>query len=222
MERRPPTCRRDEPQPGVGVHRERMAHHREERRVVDAVGVEVAARKIDAVLVGPLAHGGELAVRPHEVADDRSVVGAVVRHAVAGRDHVVEAEQIGERLHEVVRRRRGEHEQTAFAPMLVDHRPSPRLHEVEQHHRGRLRRFVHQRLPPAPRDVRGLASQRHARERLPDAIEQPVEQSLARDHAARHHPRLAERRADDRPAGSGKQGAVEVEDRCGLAHWCAP
>ncbi len=185
VERRPATGRRDEAKPRVGVHRDRMADGGQERRVVDAVGVEVAAREVDAVLVGPLAHRSELAVGPHEVADDRAVVRAVVCDAVTGRDHVVEAEQVGERLHEVVGRRRREHEQAALSPMLVDDRPGPRLHPVEQQLRGRLRGLVHERLPPTPRDVRGLAGQRHAREGLADPVEQPEEQPLARDRAAR-------------------------------------
>ena len=83
----------NELQPRVGVDRDRMPDGRQQRGVVDAVGVGLALRQVDAVLVGPRAHRGELAVRPHELADDRAVVGAVVGHAVAGGDDVVETEQ---------------------------------------------------------------------------------------------------------------------------------
>ena len=181
-----------------------------------------SSREVDAVLVGPLAHGRELAVGPHER-----------RRRSCRRRCRRPPRRSGWRPR---RRSRADRPAASRGRTAWSWRARAaaalRCSSMTARARGCTRSssttaadfagFVHQRLTPTLRDVRGLAGQRHARERLADAVEHPVEQPFARDHAARHHPRLAERLADDRPAGAREQRAVEVEDRCGLAHWCAP
>ena len=64
--------------------------------------------------------------------------------AVAGGDHVVEPERVGERLHQVVRRRGGEHERATRLAVLVEDRPGERLQA------GGERLGGLDRPPPAP------------------------------------------------------------------------
>ncbi len=193
VQRRPPSGGGHETQPWVGVDHDGVTDRRKQGRVVHAVRVEVAVREVDPAFVRPSTDGGELAVRPHEVADDRAVVRAVVGDAVPRRDHVVEPEEVGERLHEVVRRRRREHQETSFTPVLVDDRPCPRLHPVQEQLRGLLRGLVDDRLAPAARDSRGLPGEGHARQGLPDPVEQAVEQVLAGDRPVRDHAGIPQR-----------------------------
>ena len=146
----------------------------EQRRVVDAVGVGVALGEVDAVLVGPLAHRGELAGAPHERAVERAVVGAVGVDAVAGGDDVVEAEQVGERLDQVVGRRGGQHDRATGGAVLVEQAPRRTAGPAPTSSAAAAAR------PPAPPPATGpwpaatrLAGERHRRQRLADRVEQP-------------------------------------------------
>ena len=156
---------------------------------------------------------GELAGAPHERPVERAVVGAVGVDAVAGGDHVVEAEQVGQRLDQVVRRGRGQHDRPAGGAVLVEQRRGQRLHHRDAAGRAAVA------APPAPRrcdlplaSVDGLAGQRHRRQRLADRVEQAVQQCLARDRAA-DQAGLAHRRGEHLAGGAGQQRAVEVEER---------
>ena len=84
------------------------------------------------MLLGPRPDRGELARGPHERADDRPVVGAVGVDAVAGRHDVVEAEPVGQRLDEVVRRRGRQHDRPPGGPVLLEDRPGERLDHRRQ------------------------------------------------------------------------------------------
>ena len=118
---------------GIGVDHDGMSDRRQQRRVVHAVGVGVALGEIDAVLVGPVANRFELAGRPDERPGERAVVGvAVALDAVPGRHDVVEPQPIGERLDEVVRRRRRQHDRTTGLAMRLEHRLGERLHQSHQ------------------------------------------------------------------------------------------
>ena len=164
------------------------------------------------MLLGPRADGLELARRP----DERTVERAVVRVAVggdpvAGGDHVVEAEPVGERLDEVVRGRGGEHERAALGAVLLEHAVGERLHHRHQPVGDAVGGGQHRRPRPALGERHRLPRQRHRRQRLADRVEQREQEALARDRAADETGR-AHRLAEHLATGAAQQRSVEVEE----------
>ena len=183
--------------------------------VVHAVGVGIALGEVDPVALRPLPHGVELAGRPHEVAGDRAVVGAVGVDAVARGDHIVETEQIGERTDEVVRGGGGEHERPPRQPMLGEELGGVRLDERDEAVGDGFGGELDGGLGLALGQGGALAGDGHRRQRLPHHVEQAVHEVLARygptDEAGDPH-RVREHLA----AGAGEQRPVEIEERSTL------
>ncbi len=164
------------------------------------------------MIVGPLAHGAVLAVAPHELAVDGAVIVAVTL-AVARGDHLVEAEVVGQGLDQVVGRRRGQHELTPGAAVLVEQAGDVGLHERFEGARRPARpacwAFV---ARPVGGEGGGLAGEHHRRKVLAEHVEGPEDQVLAGQVAIRHQPDGAQRRGDGRTAGPRQQRAVQVEE----------
>ena len=114
----------------------------------------------------------------------RAVVGAVGVDAVPGGDDVVEAEPVGERLDEVVRRRRRQHDRPPGGPVLLEERPGERLDHRRQPVGGGLAGRLHRSPRAALGEGGPLAGEHHRRQRLADEVEQPVDEALAGDAAA--------------------------------------
>ena len=146
------------------------------------------------------AHGRELAGRPHERAVERAVVGVTVgAHAVAGGDHVVEAQPVGERLHEVVRRGGGQHDGPAGGAVLSNTECGERLHHRHQPVGDALGGCEHGGTRATLGEPHGLAGERHRRQGLADGVEQLVEELLTRDRTAHQtRPRAWRRRTPRR------------------------
>ena len=96
-----------------------MPDDREHRHVVVAVAVGVAVGEIELVFGRPRCDRTGLALAPDVLAVDRSIEGhAVIGAAVAGCDHGIEAEEVGEGPNEVLGRRRREHDGSPVSTML--------------------------------------------------------------------------------------------------------
>ncbi len=167
--------------------------------------------EVDVVLAGPRPDRLELARRPHERADHGAVVGAVGVDAVPGGHHVVEAEPVGERPHEVVRRGGGQHDRPAGRAVLLEDRPGERLDHRRQPLGGGLAGGPQGVAGAALGQRRGLPGQHHRRQRLADAVEQAVDEPLA-GQAAVGEPGGLHRRRERLAGGAGQQRAVEVEE----------
>ena len=167
------------------------------------------------VLVGPLADRSKLSGAPYERTAQRAVVGSVVGHPVAGGNHIVETQQVGQRLDHVVGSCGSHHYQTPGGPMLIEQCRGERLHQFQEALACPDGGFLHGTARLALGQQHRLASECHRRQRLANGIEQPI------------HPRLAWNRAAAKPCSpkgrrehfarcSGKQGAVEIEE-CGTS-----
>ncbi len=199
-------------EPGVGVDRGRAADGRQQRQVVDRVGVGEALGEVDVLARGPLPHRGELAPRPDEVAGDRAVEAASLVDRVARGDDVVEAQPVGERLDEVVRGRGREHHRPPGRVVLLDERQRERVDDGGDRLGGRLGRGVEGRPVAALGHQRRLAGQEDRGQRLADQVEHPVEQALA-GQLAGDDAEVVHRPRQQRAGAALEQGAVEVEDR---------
>ena len=157
---------------GSGLTTTGFADRRHQRGVVHAVGVEPAVGQVDALLCGPRADRFELARRPHERPGERAVVGvAVVAHAVAGGDHGIEPEPVGERLDEVVRRGGGQHQRPPRLTMHGEQLGGEGLHHRHEPVGDAVGRSEHRRPRAALREPDRLARQRHRRQGLADGVE---------------------------------------------------
>ena len=212
VDRRPASGRRHDDHPGIGVDDDRVTDGRQQRGVVDAVRVGVAGGEVDAVLVGPLAHGRQLAGRPDERPGEIAAVGVVVRlDAVPRRHDAVEAEPVGERLDEVVRRGRGQHDRASLVAVHREHRLGERLHHVDESVGDAVGGFPDRRPGPALGEIHRLAGERHRRQRLAHRVEQLVEHLLAGDAPA-HQTGGSHGVGEDLATGTPQQRAVEVEE----------
>jgi hypothetical protein len=208
----PPAEERGDAEARVRVDGVRMADGREEREVEDAVGVGPALTQVDAAVLGPLTHGGELPGAPYEPAVELAGV-LPVRLGVPGGDDVVEVEAFGERLDQVVGGRRRQHHRAAGAAVFVHQWRGERRHGIDERVRRGLGRLLYRLAHPAAGEVGGAAGEEHARQRLPDDVVEPVEEAHPRDLAIAHDPRGDQRLGDDRPAGAAEQRPVEIEER---------
>ena len=199
-------------EPRVGVHGGRAADGRQQRQVVDRVGVGEALGEVDVLAGRPLLDRRELAARPDEVARDRAVEPAVLVDRVARGDDVVEAQLVGERLDEVVRRRRREHDRPAGRVVLLDERERERVDDGRDRLGGGQRRGVEGGTVAALGEQGRLAGQEDRGEGLADQVEHPVEQALA-GQLAGDDPEVVHRPREQRAGAALEQGAVEVEDR---------
>ncbi len=214
MDHRPASQRGDADHPGIGVDRPRVSHDREQRNVVVAVGVGVAGVEIDPGPVRPLGDRPRLAATPDELTVDGAVVvpGSA---AVAGGDHLVEAERLGEGTHQVLGGRRREHEDPALLAVLLDHLLGVGQHRLGATARRHALRLADQVDRPAPCSTCALACDEHRRPRLADQVEHAERERLERAGGDAEEADVTQRLADDRSACSRQQRPVEVEDRCG-------
>jgi hypothetical protein len=189
-----------------------MADGREQREVVEAVGVRVAVAQLDVVGVGPRQDGAQLARAPHELAGDGAVVGAVDPLAVLGGDDLVDLQRLGEGSDDVEGRRRGQGDEAPGGVVLGDERPGEGLHERREEVGGELPGPLRRRPRPAGGEAGGVAGADHRQAVLPHHLEQPEQQLLAGDRPLRQQADLLERLRDDRPRPAPQQRAVEVED----------
>ena len=115
---------------GIRVHYKRIADSSQQRRVVEAVAIRKAVGQIDAVVVGPVLHCGQLARAPHERPGKSAVVEAVGAGGVLRGHDIIESEQIGKRLHEIVGRGGCQHDGSTSGTVLGEQHPRIRLHHV--------------------------------------------------------------------------------------------
>ena len=189
-----------------------MADGGQHRRVVGAVGIGVARGEVDAVLVRPRGDRGELPGRPHERSGERAVVEPVVVDRVPRGHDVVEPETVGERLDEVVRRGRGEHDRPAGGAMCGKRRLGERLDHADEPLGNGVGRLLHGGLGTALGERDRLAGERHRRQRLADRVEHTEQHSFARESIPRSDPRAAWPRRTPRRC-TAQQRAVEIEER---------
>ena len=143
MDHRPAARCRHQHHSGIRVHYKRMADSSQQRCVVKAVAISKAVGHVDAVIVGPALHCGQLARAPHK----RSRKGAVVQTIGAGgvlRGHdIVEPKKIGKRLHEIVGRGGCQHDGSTGRAVFGEQHPRIRLHHVGKLLGDGLRRSLH-------------------------------------------------------------------------------
>ena len=211
IDRRPSTRRGHDGHPRIRIDDERMPYGGQQRCVVHAVAVGVARRQIDAMLVGPRTDRGKFACTPHEGAIERPGIGAITVDAIPSGDHVVEAQQVGERLDHVERARRGHHNGTPCGAMLVEQGRGERLHQGQQAVRSQLGSSLYRGLRLAPRQGDGLARQRHRGHGLADGVEQAEQKALTRDRAV-DQPGFLHRCREHLAGGAGQQGSIEIEE----------
>ena len=209
---RPAPQRRHHHHARVGVDDHRIADRRQQGRVEHAVGVGVALAKIDTGLLGPVADRGELALGPHERPDDRAVERPVGVDPIARGDDIVEAEPVGERLDEVVRRRRGDDHLATRLAVLVDERPGERLDHRRQGSGGGVAGLAHRVAWPPPGERGGLPGERHRRQRLADRVEDRIEQLLAGNRTP-DEAGVAHRLGVNGAGSAGQQRPIQVEER---------
>ena len=164
------------------------------------------------MLGGPGPDRLELAVGPDERPDERAVVRAVGGDPVPRGDHVVQTESVGERLDQVVRRGGRQHDRPAGGPVLLEQRAGEGLDHRRQPVGGGLAGGHHRRPRRPLRQARRLAGERHRGQRLADAVEQPVQEALARQ-APRREPGRLHRLGEDLARRPGEQRAIEIEER---------
>ncbi len=105
----------------------------QQRRVVHAVGVGVALTQVDVVLASEVPDRLELARRPDERSGQRPGVRVSVGlDRITGRHDPVEAEPIGERLDQVVRRRGRQHDRTTCGAVRLEDGLGEGLDQVHQ------------------------------------------------------------------------------------------
>ena len=100
-------------QAGVGLERVGVADSTKKRRVVDAVRVGVALRKVDRRSRAKRRTADSFP-RPQTKSPSIPPLKAPAGSGVSSGDTVVETDGLGERGHEIGRRRGGEHEQVAL------------------------------------------------------------------------------------------------------------
>ena len=123
-------------QPDVGVHRRRVAHHRQHRQVAHAVAVAVTVRQAEVFLLGVDSHPACLGRGRHD--RRQQPPGSVTIDELQAIGHiVVDLQVLGERSHRDVQRARDQHlpqpELTRLVDELVGAREDRRpQHGVEQ------------------------------------------------------------------------------------------
>ena len=165
----------------------------------------------------PPAHRGELSLPPHELAGDRAVVAALVVDAVAGGQHVVEPEPVGEWPDHVVGGGGGEDEGATVGAVVLEERPGEGLHRRGQEVGRLLARGLDLRTIPSLGEPGGLPRQDHRRPGLPHQVEQAVEETFPGDRPIGDHAGLAQRRAEHGTTGPAQQGPIQIEEH-GAAH----
>ena len=130
MHHRPPPGGGHQHHTWIGIDHEGISDCGEQRGVVDAVAVGKAFSEIDVVPFGPFLHRGQLAGTPDERSRQRAVIGSVGVDRVFGGNNTVESEQIGKRLHQVIRGGCGQHDRPTCGAMLGEDRSGKRLHHV--------------------------------------------------------------------------------------------
>ena len=205
-------------QRGIGIDGVRRAHAGEQRHIEDAVTAGVAIGQVDPVLVGPGAHGAQLAGAPDESLVEPARVTAVLG-LVGGRDEIVEAEGLGEGGDHVGRGRRREHQPVARGPEIGQALGGERGHDLaecgDSPPTGGLDLF----LVPALGHPGGRPHQTHGEEVLAQAVVDHVEDLVARQRAAlRQHSLLHEGTVEDLARGPAQQGAVEVDEDGAFRH----
>ena len=215
---RPAPGRGDQGQRGIGVHGVRRADAGEQRHVEDAVAAGVAVGQVDPVLVGPGAHGAQLAGAPDEALVEAAGVAAVL-DLVRGRDEIVEAQGLGERGDHVGRRRGREHQAVTLGAELGQALGGERGDDLAERGdgppAGRLDLF----LMPAPGDPGGRPHQTHGHEVLAQAVVDRVEDLVAGQRAPLgQHSLLHEGTVEDLAGGPAQQGAVEVDEDGAFRH----
>ena len=196
----------------IGVDRVGMAHRVKERQVEDAVGVGIRGAQLAAVIGGPLTGCRALAHTPDEAAVEPARVPPVGL-LVAGGDHPVETEGVGEGSHQVGGRSRREDERTTRLPVGREGLERERLDEVDERFdrpfagpTGPVRRA-------ASHDRRGGPGQCDEGYRLPEDVVEPVEQPVTGQVPAFvDDPFGLHRVVEDRPARRADERAVEVDE----------
>ena len=188
----------------------------EQRQVVDAVGVGPARGHVDAVVLRPDAHGLELPGTPHEQPVDGAVVGTFPL-AVAGGDHIVDAEGIRQGLHQVERRRRGDDHLPSRLVVLVDEDPCEGLDVLDQSLGRPLTHSPYRIAVPPVGHPGGLTGEQHGGQRLADHVEDLVDERLTGDVAVRDEAGRPQPLGDDGPARTAQQRPVEIEERRSVA-----
>ena len=198
----------------VGVDHDRVADRGEQRHVVEAVASRPSSRP--GRRRAPSAHACDRRAacpgptRTRRRACRRSTPSLL---AVAGGDDVVEAERVGERLHQVVGRRGGEHER-------ADRRRGARRRSGGRT-AARLAASASAASSPASctcvahparGEPHGPPGDLHRRPVLAEQVVDPVDELLARDRPV-GDPRLLQRLPDDRPRRPPQQRPVQIEER---------
>ena len=145
LEHRPPALACNVPQLPVGIDGDRMPDGFEERQVGVAVGVRRALGEVEASLLGELAH----AVALFSACSARSAwpVYAPSLHLADRAERAVEAELVGDRLDDLLQRRRDDEDALAAFAMLLDEVQRLGIDERAEHRLHRARR----RARAAPR-----------------------------------------------------------------------
>ena len=205
-------------QRGIGVDGVGRADTGEQRHVEDAVAAGVAVGQVDPVLLGPGAHGAQLAGPPDEALVEAARVAAVLG-LVGGRDQIVEADGLGERGDHVGRRRRREHQPVALGPEGGQALRGERGDDLAQRGHGPPAGRLDLLLVPALGHPGGRPHQAHGDEVLAQAVVDGVEELVARERAALgQHSLLHEGTVEDLARGPAQQGAVEVDEDGAFRH----
>ena len=189
-----------------------MADRGQQRNVVPTVGVRPARLEIDVVVVGPVLHGPQLALAPHELTVERTRVLAVL-DAIPRRNHTIETELLGKGPHHVDRSGGGDDHASAGGLVLLDQHPRVGLHQRQQRLGRDLAGLARSILRPALRQPHSLARQHHRRAVLAHQVEGTEQQVFARHRAVSKELHLTQGRRDGRAARAGEQGAIEIENR---------
>ena len=190
-----------------------MSDDLEERPVGVAVRVRRALREVEAALRGEFAHTLRL-VAGVQRAHCTSGVDAVA-HLANRAERTVEAEVVGDRLHDLLQRRRDDEHLVAAFAMLVDEVQGLGVDERTQHRLHRLRdEPAHLLRREAAQDheaVLGCAPHRLVARAAQDEEELPARR--LRELAAGDEPALAERAGERERRRAAQQRAVEIEER---------
>ena len=209
----PALLRGDAPEVGVGVDDHRVAHGAQHRQVRLGVRVGVGGGQVDALALGQLAHREHLALAVVE-GPGRPARVAAVDDLRARAEAAVEGEHVRQQIGHLLGGRGQDvhgHARVLVGVGAREHlRVQPREHAREHPRREPLQvadAHAGDHLPDAPAHVVGAIVGRAAQ------AEAQVLVGVARQAAARDHPRLIGGAGEEDARGAGHQRLVEVEER---------
>ena len=200
----------------IGIDGAGVPDGAQQGEIIDAVGVGEALLEGDVMTVDPLPHRRQLSESPDEPALEPPGEGAV-RRGVAGRHHLVDAELVGERPDERLRRRRRQHKQVAGLPVLVEQGGHVRGDSARQVPGGGAPRLAETLDRPSADCQCCGPGKSHPERVLAEKLVQPVDDRLPR-HLPRPEAGLVERLVDELSARAPQQRPVQIEDGGDSAH----